>query len=182
MEIWKDVPEYEGYYQVSNMGRIRSVERLVTQRHSATKGFYTRKFPERIMNPFADKSGYQYVSLSKDNCIERKCVHVLVLQAFIGNRPDNHECNHLNAIKNDNRLENLEYCTKSENIRYSYNFPRKLGGTKGENHHKAKLTRNDVKEIRQLYLSKQYTQVQLAKIFNVTQTNISIITRGDGWK
>jgi NUMOD4 motif-containing protein/HNH endonuclease len=184
MEIWKDIPEYEGLYQVSNMGRVKSLDRWITQKYSREKGYYNRLMLGKIINPFSDKNGYQYVSLSKDNKVKRGCVHYLVLKTFIGERPSSYDCNHLNGQKNDNRLENLEYCTKSDNLKHSYRVLNRKHRKYpiGNQHHKAKLTDSDVINIRQLYSSEIHTQKELAQIFGVTQTNISIIVRGEGWK
>lgn len=184
IEEWRDIPGYEGLYQVSNLGTVRSLDRWITQRFSKVKGYYTRLFPGKIIRPFSDKNGYQYVGLSKNNRVDRNPVHYLVLKSFIGERPQNYDCNHLNGKKGDNRLDNLEYCTKSDNLRHSYRFLNRKHRDYpiGNKHHKAKLTDNDVVEIRKLYSSKQYNQKQLAEIFHVAQTNISIIVRGNGWK
>lgn len=184
MEIWKDIPGYEGLYQVSNMGRARSLDRWITQKHAMKEGHYTRLFPGKLMNPFPDKRGYQYISLSKNGITKRGCVHYLVLKTFVGERPLNYDCNHLNGKKGDNRLGNLEYCTKSENMRHALDVLKivRRSGTIGEKHHKAKLTDNDIVRIRKLYSSKQYIQKQLAKIFGVSQRTISLIVRGEGWK
>lgn len=180
-EIWRDIPGYEGYYQVSNMGRVRSLDRWVQNKDP--RGSYLRKFPGKILKPFPDENGYQYVSLAKEGKTRRGCVHILVLRTFIGERPLNYDCNHRNGKKGDNRLENLEYCTKSENLLHSYNLlDRAHGGVAGSKHHKAKLTDNDIMNIRKLYSSGEYTQKQLGKLFGVTQTNISNIVIGIGWK
>lgn len=182
MEIWKDIPGYEGYYQVSNMGRVRSLDRWIEQEDP--RGNYFRPFPGRIIKPYYSTQGYRYVAISNKKSKGKKAsVHILVLRSFIGVCPDKYQCNHINGKRDDNRLENLEYCTRSDNIKHSYKIlNRPKGGVIGENHHKAKLANNDVINIRKLYSSGQFTQKQLSKMFGIAQTGISNIVNGIGWK
>ncbi len=111
MEKWKDIEGYEGYYQVSNLGNVKSLGRYVNNPHGGKR--YIR---ERILKPF-NKKGYLYVDLLK---IKQHRIHRLVAAAFIDNKDDSAEVNHINGIKNDNRVENLEWCTRSENMKHSY--------------------------------------------------------------
>ena len=98
MEIWKDIPDYEGLYQVSNLGRVKS--------------FYKGG---RILKPLPVRSGYLRVALTfYDGSIHFIPIHRLVLIAFSQNM-GNMQVNHINGIKTDNRLENLEWVTPSEN-------------------------------------------------------------------
>ena len=105
-EIWKDIEGYEGIYQVSNMGRVRSLTRKVWN--------YTK--PGRILRPGAKENGYLHVALSNGSKKEKHAhVHRLVAAAFIPN-PDNlPEVNHKNYDKTDNRIDNLEWCTSRYN-------------------------------------------------------------------
>ena len=101
-EIWKDIPNYEGLYQASNLGRVKSLERS-----------YRRK--EKILKPGINQYGYYQVALCKQSIVKRYLVHRLVWEAFNGTIPENMQVNHINEIKTDNRLENLNLMTAKEN-------------------------------------------------------------------
>lgn len=102
MEIWKDIEGYEGLYQVSNMGRVKSLN-------------YNHGFKEKVMKPTINGSGYPIVSLCKDGKKKSYCVHKLVATSFICN-PENKPCiDHINTIRTDNRVENLRWTTPKEN-------------------------------------------------------------------
>jgi len=119
MEIWKLVPGYNGGYEVSNQGRVRSFKR-------STQG--------RILRPGRMPSGHLSVALGRGNS---QCVHKLVLLTFNGPAPDKYECRHLNGNPADNRLANLCWGTRSENILDAVGHgtwmtpARKAGGDKG---------------------------------------------------
>jgi hypothetical protein len=114
-EVWKDIPGYEGRYQVSDLGRVRSLDhrvRLVSQGVETT-----RLSPGKILRPGPSPTGHLSVSLGKGNS---KGVHTLVLLAFVGPRPEGQESLHLNHTPADNRLVNLRYGTRSENVLMDY--------------------------------------------------------------
>lgn len=110
-EIWKDVVGYEGLYQVSNLGRIKS---LPKEKKTPTTTFMTK---ETILNQHKDKGGYFRVMLTKKGKSILKLVHIIVASAFIGER-GNLTVNHKDENKANNNVNNLEYLTRVENVRY----------------------------------------------------------------
>lgn len=111
-EIWKAIPTYEGMYEVSNYGRVRSLDRDVVC-FGKVKGAYTSRKKGRLLRPGPSNFGHLSVVLGRRNT---RMVHELVLTAFVGPRPAHCECRHLNGDPADNRLENLRWGTRSENI------------------------------------------------------------------
>jgi len=172
-ETWKDIPGYEGLYQASNQGRIKSLPReWMTGRHK-----HKIEHGEIILKPSKDKRGYLRVTL-QHNGRKFYLLHRLVLQAFVGE--SNLDCNHRNGIKSDNRLENLEWCTKSENQKHACRIG--LANQKGENNAASKLKNWDVKIIRKLYKNTKYwDEKQLAKLFKVNIGTIRNIVNNRSW-
>ena len=119
-EIWKDVPEYEGYYQVSNQGNVRSMDREFI--NSIGRKCFLSGVP---IKPKLNR-GYLCVGLSKHQEKKRVTIHRLVASAFIENPKGYDVINHINGIKTDNRVENLEWCTVKHNVQHA--FMNNLGG------------------------------------------------------
>ncbi len=105
-EVWKDVLGYEGLYQVSNKGNVRSVAR---------KNSIGRKCGGRMLKPIPHTNGYPQVSLYKNGIAKTKKIHRLVVEAFIPNPNNLPEVNHLDEVKDNNELSNLEWCTREYN-------------------------------------------------------------------
>ena len=106
-ELWKAVPGYEGSYEVSDLGRVRGVDRLDT---------IGRRRPGKVLSPRKAKSGHLFVALRIDDTRTTWGVHALVLETFVGPRPSGMEACHWNDIPADNRLVNLRWGTRSENV------------------------------------------------------------------
>lgn len=113
-EIWKPVENYEGLYEVSNLGRIKSLERTVWNKG---RGYY-KTVPERILKPSNNGQGYLFVNLCKDGKMKNCRVHRLVGQAFIPNPNNLPQINHKDENKGNNMVENLEWCSSKYNNNY----------------------------------------------------------------
>lgn len=114
-EIWMDIPHYDGLYQVSNLGRVKALPR---ERVNHVGGRWIQ--PEHIMATRLNNDGYECVSLTLPSG-KRKTekIHRLVAITFIPNPEGKEEVNHINCIRHDNRVENLEWMTRKENIDYT---------------------------------------------------------------
>lgn len=124
-EVWRDIKDYDGLYQVSSMGRVKTLERIVNTQ------FGYRHHKEQIISFYFDKDGYCRVTLCKNGKDTHALIHRLVCNAFVGNPNNLPEVNHINGVKDDNRIENLEWCTRSENEQHAYD----TGLAKGQKGH-----------------------------------------------
>lgn len=169
-EIWKPIPGYEGCYEVSNLGRVKSVERRsprVTPQGKA--GF--RFIPEKFLKGGVDNIGRWHVGLRRAGETQPRRIHSLVLLAFIGPRPEGQVGMHLNGDPSDNRLENLEYGTQSRNL------------IDALWHGRRKLTEADILMIRSKVESglARGDITNWAKQFGVSKTHIHRITTGKAY-
>ncbi|MGE7828976.1 NUMOD4 domain-containing protein [Paenibacillus sp. NPDC093718] len=172
MEVWKDVNGYEGAYQVSDQGRVRSLDRTFTYLRNGME--VTRKKRGKVLSPSANHNGYLSVMLSGS----RQYVHRLVAQAFLPNDDKLPEVNHLNAVRGDNRLCNLEWCSRMDNVKY-----KEQCGTvyQGDQHHYAKLNEESVRMIRS-QLDSGMTEKFVAGMYGVSQSTINYIKLRKTWK
>lgn len=118
-EIWKPIPGYEGLYEVSNMGRV---QRCYDSCHCST----------RIAKTGKNRKGYVRINLHKNEENRPTFVHLIVLNTFVGPKPEGMEASHLNDVKEDNRLENLQWMTGSDNRKLRFVNSRQ--SNKGKNH------------------------------------------------
>lgn len=158
MEVWKDVPGYEGYYQVSNFGRVKSLERV--RRNG-------NRFGEMILKPSHKSTGYLYVELYKDGKSRQFRVHRLVLSTFCPvDGMEYLEASHLDDNKENCRLDNLRWMTRKENDNWGTRTER-MSRTQGNPVYCVELNRTF------------YGQGEAARTLNIPQANIWKVLKGE---
>ena len=169
-EVWKSIPGLDGFYEASDVGRIRSV-----QRWTAHRGGAKRLQGGVILKQATCTNGYKKVIVSVRGRISHPNVHRLILLAFVGKPKRGQQCRHLNGKKIDNRALNLCWGTVFENA----NDRKKHGGYKsGAKHQCAKLTNNQAKYI----LSSKKKGTQLSTELGISESHISNIRHGRNWR
>lgn len=172
-EIWKPIAGYEGLYEVSNLGQVRSLDRIV--KYSNGKDRLTKG---RTLH-FSLPHGYQQVTLCNGESHRPFKVHRLVALAFC-NRPDGCDVvNHIDGVKTNNAASNLEWTTYKANTHHARDNGL-LDPPRGERSGSAKLNQSDVEEIKRLSES-GISQSELAKRYQVNQSHISRMVRGHTW-
>jgi hypothetical protein len=127
MEIWKDIKDYEGLYQVSNFGNIKSLERMV----GCNGGF--KKINEVLCKTKEYKNGYKMISLSKFSKSKTMLIHRLAAIAFIDNKGSNNVVNHKDGDRLNNRVDNLEWCSVRYNVTHSFRNKQRSSNYTGVN-------------------------------------------------
>lgn len=168
-EIYKDIPNYKGLYQVSNFGNVKSI------------------FNEKLLKPYVRKTGYVHVLLSKDG--KRKCytIHKLVMLAFVG-ESNGLDVNHIDGNKQNNKLDNLEYCTRKENSKHAWKtglckYTEKTRET-ARNHCKT-VGQNNRKPVIQKDLNGNFIKrwnsiIEAGKTLNINRANITSCCKKNG--
>lgn len=165
-EVWKNIQGYEGLYQVSNLGRIMRVS-------------WGNRI-SKILKQSKKKNGYFAIQLTKNLIDKTFSVHRLVAIAFKRNTDNLPQVNHIDGIKIHNYDSNLEWVTKSGNKIHALNLGL-VNIPKGEGHHAAKLTEEQVKKIRDKYKRLIYTSTMLAKEYNVSYGTVLAIVKKQRW-
>lgn len=175
--MWKDIPGWEGAYQVSRTGLVRSVDRTIRVKDPFGV-MAPRTFTGRVLRPYTLKNGYSMVSLTGPG---RKryygYVHDLVLRAWRGPKPPRREVCHRDGTKDNNSLSNLRYGTRQSNI-----ADRKRNGkpwVRGERISASKLKAIDVLNIRAL--AGTMSQRKIAAVFGVSHSTVGLVLRKEGW-
>lgn len=137
-EVFLPIRNYENLYLVSNKGNVMTLQNSASLKAGS------------LLSPAINRRGYRYVILHSNGCSKSRTVHSLVAEAFLGPRKECLQVNHIDGVKTNNNIENLEYVTQSENIRHAF----RLGLAKARPQHGshngyAKLTEEQVREMRE---------------------------------
>jgi len=165
VENWKDIEGYKSIYQVSNLGRVKSLDRYVQEKTG--KAYFLNG---KILSPKGKR--YLRVSLSAKSKIEQVEIHRLVAKAFINNIDSKPQVNHKDGNRYNNNVNNLEWCTAKENVRHS-NETGLAKYPKGDKRSNVKIPDLDIKLIR--FLKGKLSNEDLAYFFNTTKNYINSI-------
>ena len=161
-EKWKDIRGFEGFYKISNKGRVKS--------------FHGKKPIIRKLN---NSIGYRVLYLTKKPSIrELWSVHRLVAIHFIANPENKPEVNHIDGVRSNNNVNNLEWCTSSENCTHAYEIGLR---ERGENFYASKLTENQAIDIINAYKLGCFSQKELAEAYNISKSSIKDLLAGRNW-
>ncbi len=170
-ESWRPVLGYESLYEVAADGRVRSLDRT-TQSGQKRRG--------KTLKPLFSGNGYYQVALALHGAVARRSVHRIVAEAFIGLAPSPaHQINHKNADKSDNRCANLEWVTAQSNTAHATRLGLRPFGIR---HGNARLTDEEVREIRARYIKSGESQKRIAADYGISQVSVSCICRRKTWK
>lgn len=162
-EIWKDISGYEGYYQISNLGRLK---RIKSGRGTTANG---------VVNGYLNNQGYRRMRLSINDISKCIFAHRLVAEHFIPNPNNKKEVNHLNGNKDDNRVSNLEWATPSENMKHAFNTG--IRTQRGSCNPRSKLSESQVLSI----YSSSVNNRALSQEYGVNVCTINDIKSGRNW-
>lgn len=167
-EVWKPIPGYEGFYEASDLGRIRSLHTKKRHRAKSADGIVAQ----------CDLRGYKTCVLSKDGERCTKMIHRVIAMTFLGMPVDSkNTVNHKDLNKSNNAPENLEWLSLTENIRHASKLIPRLRGEKN----RSKLTESNVKAIRDRYIPRQTTLKQLAEEYGVSEQTVHAIVHRKKW-
>ena len=170
VEIWKDIPNYEGLYQVSNFGNVKSIER-----RTLTKAGWSFRVNEIILNK-GKSLAYENVTLSKNSKTKTIRVHRLVADAFIPNTENRPQVNHIDGNGSNNHYSNLEWSTSSQNIQHSYD---KLG-RQSPNKGKSGVKMYNSKRVFCTTLGRYWESANLAELeLGISSGKVTAVCRGE---
>lgn len=174
-EIWKDIPRFEGWYQVSNTGVVRSLDRYIVD---------GRLIKGKILNQYSDRQNYKKVALCRSGKHYKNFVHRLVAEAFVPNPNNLPVINHIDENPENNYADNLEWCSVKYNVNYGDRAKKYAEKTQGELHYMHKLTEDNVRQIKSEYKRgvKGCGMEYLGKKYGVHRMTIKAILIGQTWK
>ena len=173
-EEWRNVPGWEGWYSVSNLGRVRSEPRKIIRSDGVVQVRNGKLLAKRVST-----KGYVVAALTRDAAASYRPAHQLVIEAFVGPIPNGMQVNHKNGLKDDNRLCNLEVVTPGENVAHAYRtgllHHRRVWGEGARN---CKLTAEQVAEMRERYASGNASRNELASVYGIGKNVAGVLLRG----
>lgn len=178
-EIWKPINGFESSHEVSDTGKVRTLDRVIEHRNRGT-----RKYTGILLKQSISNKGYPYVDLQYDGRSVRYCVHRLVAEAFIPNPENKRTVNHINGDKSNNHVDNLEWNTYAENLNHARRtglHPGKPPLKQGSQAIKAKLGETDIPMIRSLIRSGVMI-IKVADMYGLCPRTIRAIRDGITWR
>lgn len=169
----RDVPGWAGFYAVTADGRVWSQPRTIVRSDGRRQ-----TFPGRWLRQSLNRYGYPTVCLARDGEKYMRKVHQLVAEAWIGPRPEGHDVCHRDGSRTNNHVPNLRYDTRAGNCADKLEHDTHQ---RGERNGRAKLTEDDVREIRAKYSTGDFTQAELGAAYGVSAWNIHSIIRRKNW-
>lgn len=172
-EVWKDVKDYEGLYQVSNQGRVKTLEKTIYYRGQNR----TSVSKEKVLKTRVNRWGYESVNLTKEYKMKTFQVHTLVARAYLGDKVKRY-VNHIDGYKLNNVPANLEYVEAKENVKHAFETGLRVRGDNAR-----RLNKELVLEIRKRYIKDvKFTQKDLAEEYGFSVRCISDVVNSKTWK
>ena len=177
-EIWKEIGGYEGYYEISNFGRVRSITRVITKNNKWKSGTISVLFPSKIKYSRANIRGYIQLNLFKNGNYKTHLVHILVAKHFVDNPKNYTQVLHIDDDPGNPHYSNLKWGTQSHNIQECADKGRGFIGSKNGN---SKLKESDIPEIKRL-LAEGVSAYRISKNYKISKHAILSIKNNKTWQ
>lgn len=175
-EIWKDLLGYENIYKISNIGRVKRLSYTRIRIHRNGKKCID-KFEDMFIKPVVSVRGYFVLGLYKNGKTKTVYLHRLIAIHFIPNPENKPQVNHINGIKTDNRVENLEWCTNKENVIHSYSVLKNEAGMKGK-FNIARSKRVQQFDLSGILITEFLSAKEASRLLNINHESICCCARG----